>query len=149
MIRQAFTRRWTVNTELLFHPDTEMLEFVCNENEKDRQHFVQPSSTSSAITVDPAVLARYAGCLRRSHAARAHQSDRARSRGSADDRRSGRGRGSGVMVPLSQTTFRFRGAAIEFVSNENGEVTHLSRTWSKATSRGGGSNRAQGSALGP
>ena len=120
---QAFTRPWTITSELLFQSDTEMLEFVCNENERDRQHFVQPSSTSSAITVDPAVLARYAGVY-----------DVPTPRGliKATVRIEGdqlmidaQAQGSGVMVPLSQTTFRFRGASLEFVSNENGEVTHL------------------------
>ena len=27
-----------------FDADTELLEYVCNENEKDRQHFVQPQA---------------------------------------------------------------------------------------------------------
>jgi hypothetical protein len=29
------------------------------------------------------------------------------------------------MVPQSATMFQFRGAALEFVANENGEITHL------------------------
>jgi hypothetical protein len=36
--RKAFTRSWTMKTEMQLAPDTEMLEFVCNENEKDLQH---------------------------------------------------------------------------------------------------------------
>ena len=35
------------------------------------------------------------------------------------------GRGSGRMVPQSATMFLFLGVSIEFVPNDNGEVTHL------------------------
>jgi hypothetical protein len=35
------------------------------------------------------------------------------------------GFGSGRMIPQSATMFQFRGAMLEFVSNEKGEVTHL------------------------
>jgi hypothetical protein len=35
------------------------------------------------------------------------------------------GFGSGRMMPQSATMFQFRGAMLEFVSNEKGEVTHL------------------------
>lgn len=120
---KAFTRSWSINTELVLHPDTEMLEFVCNENEKDRQHFVQPSSTSSVITVDPALLAKYAGV---------YQVPAPRGLIDATVRVEGdqliidaQSQGSGVLVPISQTMFRFRGVTLEFVSNDMGEVTHL------------------------
>jgi hypothetical protein len=33
----TFTRAWTISTELRLQADTELLEFVCNENEQDRQ----------------------------------------------------------------------------------------------------------------
>jgi Domain of unknown function (DUF3471) len=35
------------------------------------------------------------------------------------------GRGSGRMVPQTATMFSFRGAMIEFVADEKGDVTHL------------------------
>ena len=44
---KAYTRSWTIHTELVLEADTELLEYVCNENEKSRQHFVQPSTSSS------------------------------------------------------------------------------------------------------
>jgi hypothetical protein len=37
---KAFTKPWTVNLKRHLLPDTELLEFVCNENEKDVQHMV-------------------------------------------------------------------------------------------------------------
>jgi hypothetical protein len=37
---KAFTRPWSVNLPKLLFPDTELLEFVCDENEKDLKHLV-------------------------------------------------------------------------------------------------------------
>jgi hypothetical protein len=121
---KTFTRPWTMTTELLYDADTELLEFVCNENEKDRQHFVQPTSTqTSEIHVDPAVLAKYAGVYEvmtprgKSTATMSVQGDRLM----ADVI----GFGSGRMVPQSSTMFAFRGAVVEFVVDEKGEVPYL------------------------
>jgi hypothetical protein len=49
------TRSLTVN----FAPDTDSLEHVCNENERDTAHFVGHANTG--VKVSPAVLATYAG----------------------------------------------------------------------------------------
>jgi hypothetical protein len=35
----AYTKPWTVSYHLHLLPDTELLEFVCNENERDSRHF--------------------------------------------------------------------------------------------------------------
>ena len=119
---KTFTRPWTVTTELVFQPDTELLEYVCNENEKSRQHFVQPQ-TSTEIRVDPALLAKYAG---RYEVMTPRGMSKATVSVEGDQLMIDvPGRGSGRMVPQSATMFLFMGAAIEFVSNEKGEVTHL------------------------
>jgi hypothetical protein len=121
---KTFTRPWTMTTELVFDADTELLEFVCNENEKSRQHFVQPQSTASAeIRVDPAVLATYAGVYRVT-TPRGESNATITVEGGqlmADVP----GIGSGPMVAQSATTFLFRGAVVEFVANEKGEVTYF------------------------
>jgi hypothetical protein len=121
---KTFTRAWTVSTELVFDADTELQEFVCNENERDRQHFVRPgSATTTEIRLDPAVLARYVGVYQvmtprgPSKATFTVQGDQLM----VDVP----GVGSGRMMPQSQTSFTFAGVVIEFVSNEKGEVTHL------------------------
>ena len=121
---KTFARSWTMTTELLYDPDTELLEFVCNENEKDRQHFVQPTSTqTSEIHVDPAVLAKYAGVYEvmtprgNSTATISVEGDQLMAEVI--------GFGSGRMIPQSPTMFAFRGAVVEFVANENGGVTYL------------------------
>jgi hypothetical protein len=120
---KAFTRSWTIKTELVFDPDSELLEFVCNENEKDRQHFVTTHSTSTEIRVDPAVLAKYVGQYRvmtpRGLTTATMSLDGDRLMIDVP------GIGNGPMIPQSATMFSFRGAMIEFISNEKGDVTHL------------------------
>jgi hypothetical protein len=37
---KAYTRSWTVKEDLRLIPDTELLEYVCNENNKDYEHLV-------------------------------------------------------------------------------------------------------------
>jgi hypothetical protein len=121
---KTFVRPWTATTELIYDTDSELLEFVCNENEKDRQHFVQPqSTTTSEIHVDPALLARYAGV---------YEVMTPRGPSKATFTVDGDhlmvdvpGLGSGRLIPQSDTMFAFRGAIVEFVANEKGEVTHL------------------------
>jgi hypothetical protein len=121
---KTFTRVWTIATELTFDPDTELLEYVCNENEKSRQHFVQPQSTSAPeIRVDPAVLARYVGAYR-------VMTPRGLAKGTVSLNGDQLmmdvpGRGNGPMVAQSTTMFSFGGAMIEFVPNEQGEVLYL------------------------
>ena len=35
---KAYTKPWTVTKTLELMPETDLLEFVCNENEKDLKH---------------------------------------------------------------------------------------------------------------
>jgi hypothetical protein len=37
---KAYTKPWTVNLQFTAMPDTELIEYVCDENEKDLQHLV-------------------------------------------------------------------------------------------------------------
>ena len=37
---KAYTKPWTVNVPLQAAPDTELIEYVCDENERDHQHLV-------------------------------------------------------------------------------------------------------------
>ena len=119
---KTFVRPWTATTELLYDPDTEMLEFVCNENEKSVQHFVQPQD-APAIAVDAASLGKFAGVYQmmtpRGMANATVTVDAGQLMIDVP------GFGSGRMVPQSATMFQFRGAVLEFVSNEKGDVTHL------------------------
>ena len=58
----VYARPWTIKVRAELAPDTEMIEFVCNEANK-REHWVGKASdeTKNAVKVAPAILAAYAG----------------------------------------------------------------------------------------
>jgi hypothetical protein len=57
----ALLAPWTVPVKLEYYADTEPLEYVCNENERDHKHLVGKTSDEKNISVDGKILARYAG----------------------------------------------------------------------------------------
>jgi hypothetical protein len=38
--RKMYTQPWSTFAELLFQPDTELLEYICEENERDSARMV-------------------------------------------------------------------------------------------------------------
>ena len=60
---KTYTRPWTISVDVGLIPDTELLEFVCNENEKDRERYTGDASVehTTAVKLAPAILAKYAG----------------------------------------------------------------------------------------
>jgi hypothetical protein len=60
---KTYTRPWTITVDVQLFPDTELLENVCSENEKDRHRLVGRLEDERAheVTVPAAVLERYAG----------------------------------------------------------------------------------------
>src|SRR5579883_1839364 len=59
----AYSRPWTVNVRAELAPDTEMIEWVCNEQASTLSHWVGKASDErkGEIKVAPEVLAKYAG----------------------------------------------------------------------------------------
>lgn len=60
---KTYSRPWTIAVEMNLMADTELLENVCHENEKDRPRLVgrlEPY-TARQVTVAPDILAKYAG----------------------------------------------------------------------------------------
>ncbi len=66
-VRKTFTdpgallEPWTVPLKYELNPDTEQLEYVCNENEKDSRHLIGKASDDKGVKVAPALLSKYAG----------------------------------------------------------------------------------------
>jgi hypothetical protein len=60
---KLYRRPWTVPVHAELVADTEMLEYVCNENEKDSAHLVGKASDDKkyAVNVAPAILSKYVG----------------------------------------------------------------------------------------
>ena len=58
---RALEEPWSAPLKLELRADTEPLEYVCNENERDAQHLVGKASDEKGIQVAPAILAKYVG----------------------------------------------------------------------------------------
>ena len=60
---KAYVKPWTIAVDVDFAPDTELLENVCNENEKDRSHLVGSlqDEKNDEVNVSRTILSRYAG----------------------------------------------------------------------------------------
>jgi hypothetical protein len=60
---KVYAKPITLKIDMFLMPDTEMLEYVCNENEKDRSHMIGKASDEKrrAVVLAPEALAKYAG----------------------------------------------------------------------------------------
>ena len=119
---QTLTKPLSVSLAVNYAPDTEMLENVCNENERDTVHLVAKANTE--VQVSSTVLAKYAGTYE--------------FREGSPQVASFMGRTQRVtmingqlylnalpLIPQSETRFDSTGAAGEFFMDANGTVTHL------------------------
>ena len=144
----AYARPWTITVAADLAADTDLLEYVC-ENERDRAHLVGTASdgidANKVIEIAPEVLSRYVG----SYEYRLPENPRAvrllqvtTSGGQLFVE------GNRLLVPLSVTTFALtRGAArIEFVEDGGGPVMEL--TVYRSQGCGGSSGVAAGYACG-
>lgn len=126
---EIYAKPWTSKVAGVYTSDTDLLEYVCAENEKDRRHLVGKKSddTKKAVKLAPAVLSRYAG----TYELRAKEltsvdvmevkialEDGALRLGMADGPKE-------EMVALSEVTFTGFGGYIDFGKNEKGETTYL------------------------
>jgi hypothetical protein len=57
----AYTRPWTVPVTVVLAPDTDLLEYVCNENESRRRALSGPTDEQKQVVVPVETLSRYAG----------------------------------------------------------------------------------------
>jgi hypothetical protein len=123
----AYARSWSIATSMNLAADTELLEYVCTENEKDRSHLVGRTQDETLVKVPPDVLATYVG----TYVANSPDSNIPISVFTvslADDQLfiDFGGKGRLPLVPLSRNVFspRLLGS-YEFVADERGVVTHL------------------------
>jgi len=123
----AYEKPWTVKTEMTYLPDTDLLEYVCAENEKDRVHMVGTNSddTKNAVQLSPEVLSKYVGTYERQLSKGATQVIII----ALEDgglTLSGLGVVNRPMTALSETAFTTPdGYHSEFLKNEKGDVTQL------------------------
>jgi hypothetical protein len=124
---KALAQKWVIPIKFGFEADTEMLEYVCAENERDRGHLVGKATddTKNQVKVPVEILKQYVGTY--DFKPPTHPEDPVPIDVSLN--------GSQLMVALaggakytftavSETKFYFEGAHIEFVK-DGGLVTHL------------------------
>jgi hypothetical protein len=109
--------------------DTEMLEYVCNENNKNREHWVGKASDESVsqVKVAPAILAKYAGAYDEQPKFWSREprfveisADGGTLYGDMD------GRGKVPLIAKSETEFTgLYGLGVEFVRDPQGAATQL------------------------
>ena len=121
----ALMEPWTIPLKLELEADTEPLEYVCNENERDRQHLVGKASDDKSIAVATAVLSKYVG----SYELKIPGTDRILTLeiSLSGDQLSlgGFGAAKAPLIATSETEFSSLGTSFRFVTDDRGLVTHL------------------------
>ena len=126
----VYAKPWTVSAGGTLAADTELVEYVCGENEKDRAHLVGRTQAEKNVTVAPETLARYVGVY---EVVSSVVLDGGGSKRTFTITLAGgqlfidlQGQGRVPMIPLSDTMFspRLLGT-YEFVSDSRGVVTHM------------------------
>lgn len=125
---KALTQKWVVPMKLEFDPDTEMLEYVCAENERDHSHLIGKAADDKnlEVKVAPEILKQYVGVYELRLPP--HPEDPALVDISLDAGRLMAAISGGAKIALtalSETKFFIEGAHLEFVKNEQGLVTHI------------------------
>ena len=119
----AYTKPWTVSVPMELFPDTELLEYVCRENEKflSRTPVKTGSQEAAAVNVSRALLSKYVGSYE------IREKDEVTS---AVVSLSGDTlfldldhMGSLQLVPMSDTSFSESGNVIQFLPDGQGTVT--------------------------
>ena len=121
----AYRRAWTVPVAVTLRPDSDLLEYVCNENEKRRTSLSGRTSEQQRISLPSSILAEYAGSyILPPTATLPIRSMQVRNEG-GDLYLDVNGHGNILMVPLSLTTFSARIIDLEFKRDSSGAVTHV------------------------
>ncbi len=133
---KAFNKPFTISITAEIVPDTEILEYVCAENEKDRQHLVGTASDAKppAVTVALNVLSKYVGAYEFAFPENptvmtTFNVTLSNGQLFLDTE----GKGKGPLTPVSDTSFLGIGgfSRIDFVTNAQGSVTHFTRSYAE------------------
>jgi hypothetical protein len=119
----AYARPWTVSVPLDLFPDTELLEHVCNENEKSTVHMTSSLAGAAEFVVARETLERYAGTyeIPGDDGARSAVVSIAADGLFLDLDRTG----PAHLVPMSETDFSLSGTVVHFAADGEGAITQL------------------------
>jgi hypothetical protein len=117
----AYARPWTVSVPMELFPDTELLEYVCRENEKSLVPVRTGSQEAAAVNVSRALLSKYVG---------SYEMREENEVTSAVVTLSGDTlfldldhEGPLQLVPISDTSFSESGNLIQFLPDDQGTIT--------------------------
>ncbi|HEY4365514.1 MAG TPA: hypothetical protein VGN17_31425 [Bryobacteraceae bacterium] len=123
---KTFTRAWSIGMDVFLVPDTELLETVCNENEKDAVHLVGKLSdeVKGEIAVPRETAAKYVGT---------YEIKQPRMNVGISEASNGKlmmdvnGKGAVELIATSQTTFlnEAMGAHVDFFPDAQGKTGYL------------------------
>jgi hypothetical protein len=127
---KALTKPLAIPLRFELDADTEMIEYVCTENERDRQNLVGKASDEkkAAIRLAPEILSRYAGAYEYKPPERPGLTLVFNATLEGErlmfDTNGGLKR---PLIPQSENTFFWEdsGGQVEFVKDSDGSVTHL------------------------
>ena len=124
---KVYARSWTVPLKVDFVADTEMIEYVCNENERDYAHLVGKASDDkkNAVKVAREILSRYVGVYEFRSTEDPNLVTLVNVTLTGDELFVDvGGKDPQPMIPLSNTLFSAVGGRLEFVADDKGAVTH-------------------------
>jgi hypothetical protein len=119
---ETLTKPLSLSLPVNYRADTDMLENVCNENNRDKVHMV--ATATSGVPVSSVVLAKYVG----RYAFRDGSRTVAGFMGATQSVTLNNGQlylNALPLIPISETQFESTGAVAEFFLDANGMVTRL------------------------
>jgi hypothetical protein len=140
---KAYIRPWTVKLDATLAADTELLEYVCNENERDLPHVIVTEAdrkkSRAVVTVAPEILSKYTGLYEMvdRNGKPLDRNGKPRAADAKPDSLSvvldgtqlsllvPGSSGKMVLTPESETTFSIAGQPVEFMQDGQGFVTHF------------------------
>jgi hypothetical protein len=119
---KTLTKPLSISLSVSYAPDTDTIENVCSENERDAPHLV--SKANAGVQLSPALLARYAGNYEFGDG----DPQGARFFGLTQKLTVKDGRlwlNAVPLIPQSETRFESAANPVEFVIDSSGAVTHM------------------------
>ena len=129
---KIYARPFSIEMELELVPDTELLEYVCNENEQSVKHFVITEEdrrrNRTNTQVAPEILAKYAGIYEMLNPEDPKGKPISIWVLNEGDQLQMQMNGAGPKIPLaaqSNTVFSVLGGMVAFFTDDTGAVTHF------------------------
>ena len=119
---ETLTKPLSISLAVNYAPDTDMLENVCDEGNRDKAHLV--GRANAGVQLSPAVLAKYAGRYEFREGSRVVAAFMGMKQNVTLT--NGQLRLNALpLIPQSETRFESTGSAAEFLMDANGQVTRL------------------------